>query len=450
MREARLPIESLDEDGRGVGQDGARTLHVAGALPGETVRAEVAHESPHEPRGWGRLLGILGAPSPERVSPACPAFGHCGGCALQHLAYPAQLAAKHARLVGALGATIEDVPVAAVVAAPAELGWRNRAKFVIGAAPDGRAGLVLGSFAPASHELVDMEGCQVPEPAIQAAVVALRAALEGTGLPAYDEATRSGELRYVILRANHEGRVLALVVARSGDGADALAGAAQRLCAARPELIGLVLQENASSGGGLLGERERVLAGAGELVDEVGGVRLSLSASAFFQVNRAQAARLYAHVADELGAAPGARLVDLYSGAGGIALTLAARGARVVGVESIGAAVDDARRSAAVAGLEGRVSFELGDAADGLARVPGPVDGLCVNPPRKGLSPAARAAIVAARPPLLVYVSCGPESLARDLAELASAGYRTSRVQPFDLMPGTPQVETVVTLHRVD
>jgi 23S rRNA (uracil1939-C5)-methyltransferase len=431
MREARLGIESLDEDGRGVGREAdGRALHVAGALPGESVRALVEHDSPHSPKSWGRLIAVEGAPSPDRVTPTCPGFGRCGGCTLQHLAYPAQLREKRARVERALGREVNPV-----VPSPAELGWRNRAKYVIG------PGLVLGSYAPASHQLVDMEGCRVPEPAVAALANAFRAALATSGLPPYDEKTRTGELRYLVLRANHAGQVLALIVVRSGAGEAVLAQIAGELVATHAELAGVVLQENASAGGAILGERERVLAGAGALADEVAGVRLELSASAFFQVNRAQAARLYAHVADELRARPGQRLVDLYSGAGGIALTLAARGARVVGVESIAAAVEDARRSGSTL-----ASFELGDAAAGLTHAIatlGGLDGLCVNPPRKGLAPAARQAIVAARPPRLVYVSCGPESLARDLAEL---GMRVDQVQPFDLMPGTPQIETVVTL----
>jgi 23S rRNA (uracil1939-C5)-methyltransferase len=453
MREARLAIDSLDEDGRGVGRtpDG-RTLHVSGALPGEHVHAAIEHESPHAARAWGHLLAVEGAPSPERVAPACPAFGRCGGCALQHLSYPGQRREKRARVQAALAAAgvLGAAEVAEVVASDATLGWRNRAKYVIGAAASGAPGaLVLGSFAPASHALVDMEGCRVPEGPVAALAPAFRAALEATGLPAYDEGSRAGELRYLVLRANHEGQVLALVVVRSGAGEAALAHVAAELVATHAELAGVVLQENTSEGGGILGGRERVLAGAGTLADVVGGVRLELSASAFFQVNRAQAARLYARVADELAAAPGARLVDLYSGAGGIALTLGARGARVIGVESIDAAVADARRSAAAAGLAERVTFERGDAADGLphaAAALGGLDGLCVNPPRKGLSASARRAVVAARPRRLVYVSCGPDSLARDLAELRAAGFAVRALQPFDLMPGTPQIETVATL----
>jgi 23S rRNA (uracil1939-C5)-methyltransferase len=155
-------------------------------------------------------------------------------------------------------------------------------------------------------------------------------------------------------------------------------------------------------------------------------------------------------VADELAAGPGTRAVDLYGGVGGIALTLAARGARTVGVESHAPATGDAIASAALSGLADRAAFLTADAADGLPRAAaqlGAVDALVVNPPKKGLSAAARAAVAALAPPRLVYVSCGPDSLARDLAELTrTTRLRPTRVLPFDLMPGTPQVETVVTL----
>jgi 23S rRNA (uracil1939-C5)-methyltransferase len=448
-QELAITIDGLDDAGRGVGAgpDG-RTLHVAGALPGERVRVAVEHASPHAPRAWGRALAVLGAPSPDRVAPACPAYGRCGGCELQHLAYPAQLAYKHGRVAAALAAVPGAPAPAPVEPSPRVLGYRNRSKYVL-VARGGR--LVRASFEPASHEPVNMAGCRVPEPPLDEVAAVLAATLEIAGLPAYDEQRHDGELRHLVVRADHEGRVLALVVTRSDAGRDALVAAAENARRARPELAGVVRQVNPARGGAILGGREEVLAGAGTLVDVIGDVTLRLGAASFFQVNRAQAAALYAHAAAEAGAAPGARVVDLYCGAGGIALTAARRGARVAGVEAQAAAVADATASAALSGLAAHASFLAGDAADGLpaaAAALGGVDALIVDPPRKGLSPAARRAIAALAPPRLVYVSCAPESLARDLVELAAHGYRAERARPFDLMPGTPHVETVVTLWR--
>jgi 23S rRNA (uracil-5-)-methyltransferase RumA len=426
--EVKARIDDLDDDGSGVGSAAGLEIHIAGALPGETVRARIEHRSPHAPRAWAMLLAREGPESEERVAPACPGHGACGGCALQHLAYPAQLTFKRRLVERALGVPVEDV-----VASPHELHYRNKAKYVIAPGPR------LGSYAPGSHRVVDMAGCQVPEEPIDAVARAAIRALDG--VPAYDERARTGELRYLVVRANRDGELLVVLVAASTGARPALARAARALRTERPDVRGVVLNVNGSTSGSLFGAADDVLDGAGALADRVGDVELELSARAFFQINRPQAARLYAEVARAAGARPGLRAVDLYSGVGGIALTLAQRGARVVGVEAYGDAVQDARRSAAANGLG--VDFIHADALFGLPealRRLGAIDVLVVNPPRKGLSAGGRAAVLQARPPRLIYVSCNPRTLGADLRTL---GYRVTWVRPFDLMPGTPHVETV-------
>lgn len=451
-RELALVIEALDDEGRGVGTADGRRVHVPGALPGETVRATVVHDSPHGVDSWATYAGLVGPPARDRVTPRCPGHGRCGGCTLQHLAYRAQLAFKRQRVERTLQAAgLAAVVVDDVVASPREYGYRNKAKYVIAPAPASTAGgpgdLQLGSWAPGTHELVPMAGCQVPEAPLDEIAQRALALCAAARLPAYDERTRTGELRYLVLRRSDLGRVLVIVVARSNTAHAPLTRLAIQLRAERPEVAGVVLEVNATTGGALFavdGE-EHVLAGAGTLVDTVGGIPLQLSARAFFQVDREQAARLYAAVAAAAGAAPGVRLIDLYCGVGGISLTLARAGATVVGVEAFGDAVDDARRSAAAAGLTAQARFEVGDVA--AARLTD-VDGVIVNPPRKGLSAAARAAVIALAAPRLIYVSCGPESLGRDLAAFVTAGWRITRVTPYDLLPGTPHIETLVTLQR--
>jgi 23S rRNA (uracil1939-C5)-methyltransferase len=433
--EASVRIDGLDEDGRGVGAAAGVEVHVVDALPGETVIARIDHTSPHAARAWGVRVRLASPPSTERVPPACPAFGRCGGCTLQHLCYPGQLTEKRRRVERALAAhpALAHVAVDDVVASPHELHYRNKAKYVVG--PGG----VLGSYAPATHDIVDMAGCRVPEEPIDAVAGTVRRELARAGVPAYDERARRGELRHVVVRANHEGRVLVVLVV-AAPPREALRRAAQAIRRAAPAVAGVVGNVNATTGGAIFGPTDVPLAGAAALADEIGGVRLELSARSFFQVNRAAAARLYDEVVRVVAPARGVRVVDLYTGVGGIALTLAARGADVLGVEANADAVADARRSAHALGLRAR--FAAGDAAAGLREH---ADVVVVNPPRKGLSEDARAAILAARPPRLVYVSCGPRSLGTDLAALAGA-YDVAGVRPFDLMPGTPQVETVVSL----
>jgi 23S rRNA (uracil1939-C5)-methyltransferase len=441
----RLRIDDLDDEGSGVGRADGLELHVAGALPGETVLARLAHRSPHAPRGWAELERLDGEPAAERVPPACPNHGRCGGCVLQHLAYPAQLSFKRRLVERALAThpSLARVPVQDVVAAPRELHYRNRAKYVL-AARDGR--LVLGSYAPGSHEVVDMAGCQVPEEPIDEVARAFARRLAAERVPAYDEATRRGELRHLVVRAGVDGDLLVVVVSRSSAPRAALARAARALRVELPAVAGVVLNLNPDPGNLIFGARDEPLDGAAALRDEVAGIPLELSARSFFQVNRAQAARLYAAVVDAARATRRARAVDLFCGAGAIALLLARAGARVRGVEIDADAVADARATAARLKLD--VGFHAGDAAAGLAaaaRDLGGLDVLVVNPPRRGLA-GALAAVKAAAPPRLIYVSCNPRTLAADLAALP--GYRVERVVPYDLMPGTPHVETLAVLSQ--
>ena len=444
-----VTIDALDDEGSGVGHADGRELHLPNALPGETVRARVLHASPHRGVDWGVCVEQVSPPSPLRVAPACPAFGQCGGCALQHLAYPAQLDEKRARVARALAsAGIRVPPVPVTIGSERLLGYRNRSKLVLAPGPAGT--IRWGSFAPASHHLVDMAGCRVPEaPMDELAAEVIRAA-EAAGLCAYDERDRSGELRHLVLRRTDTGRLLITIVAKDAAALPALRSIAESLCAARAEVAGVVAHLHARPGGAIFGADgvDVLLAGASEVEERVGGVRLMLSARSFFQVNRAQAARLYAAAA---AAAGSSRVVDLYSGAGGIALTCALGGATVVGVESLPAAVADAERSARASGLADTARFLVGDAADGLPRAAallGGVDAVVVDPPRKGLAPAARTAVLALAPPRLVYASCDPSSLARDLVALTAGGYRLTSLAPYDLFPGTPHVETLALLER--
>ena len=442
MPELETTIDRLDDHGVGLGETDGQTVHVAGALPPERWRVRVEHRSPHTGASFAQGITRLGAASPDRVTPACPAAGQCGGCRLQHLAYPEQLALKRRRVAGALAAAGIDANVLETLASPALVGYRNRAKYVLAASP---GGLVHGSYAPRTHRVVPMTGCQVPEAPLGAVADAFVTRLDAAGLKAYDESTRQGELRYLVLRRAVSGSMLAVVVTRSDDPRTRLAEVARHVAGAHPDLAGVVHDVNPTTGGALLSGRTRTLHGEPVVWDQVGPVPLRLSALAFAQVNRAQAARLYAAVAD---AARGTdRVLDLFSGAGGIALTLGHRGTPVLGIETSAAAVADARASARRAGLSELARFEACTAAEGFSRAQ-ESSVVVVNPPRKGLGAPLREALAASRIARLAYVSCGPDSLARDAQRLVDAGFIMGPVATFDLMPGTPEVESLAVFTR--
>jgi 23S rRNA (uracil1939-C5)-methyltransferase len=440
----------LDDEGAGVG--GARgegasaeqiRVHVAGALPGEQVTATVDHVSGQRPDAWARLER-LEVPSPARRPPACRAFGACGGCVLQHLDYPAQLAWKTARVRRALDAhpTLAAVAVAACVPSPRPLGYRNRSKLVCARA-GGR--LVLGAYAPRSHAVVDLAGCRIAEPPLDDVATTLRDLLEDAGVAPYDERTLTGDLRYVVLRASHAGEVLAVWVAARAALPDA-AALARRFRAARPEVAGVVLEVNRSRGNVIHGPgaEQRVLDGAAAIEERVGGVRLRLSARAFFQANRQVATLAYGAIARAVASRPGERVLDLYAGAGGIALTLAPAAGEVIGVEEHAAAVADAEASAALNGAA-NARFVAGDAATAL-RALDRADVVVLNPPRKGCGAAVLGEVARLRPRAVAYLSCDPDTLARDLAVMLAHGYAVRAVTPFDMLPHTPHVEALAAL----
>jgi 23S rRNA (uracil1939-C5)-methyltransferase len=438
-----LACDDLDDEGAATATHEGARVHVACALPGERVLATITHVSSHRPEAWARLDELEQA-SPERRAPACPAYGSCGGCVLQHLDVAAQLAWKAARVRQALAkhAGLAGVAVAPAVASPRELGYRNRSKLVASGA---RGRLVLGAFAPRSHDVVDLAGCRLAEPPLDDVAAAVRAAADAAGVAPYDEATLTGDLRHVVLRANHAGQVHAILVTARAEasGLPALAGA---LRAARPEVVGVVQNVNPTRGNVIFGDETRALDGAATLEERVGSARLRLSPGAFFQANREVAALAYAAIARDVTPRAGDVVVDAYGGVGGIALTLAPAAGEVLGIEEHAAATADATAGAALNGAA-NARFVTGDVATRLRDVLR-ADVVVLNPPRKGCSPAALAEVARLHPRVVAYLSCDPDTLARDLAALGERRLRVRSVTPFDMMPHTPHVEALAILDR--
>jgi 23S rRNA (uracil1939-C5)-methyltransferase len=459
----RIAVTCADLDDQGACVTAPPRVHVAGALPGERVTATVAHVSRHTSDAWAELEAIETA-SADRRAPACRAFGACGGCVLQHLAYDAQLDWKRRRVAHALadlplgklpGADPSPVPlaVAACVASPRSLGYRNKSKLVA-ARLDGR--LIFGAYAPRSHEVVDLAGCRIAEAPHDDTATALRSLFDQAGVSPYDERTSTGDLRHVVLRSNRYGQVLAVwVVARPLQGGEALARAFR---ADRPEVLGVVEHQNRARGNAIFahdsqddpGDQDRILAGIDAIEDRIDvgehALRLRLSPRAFFQTNREVAGLAYAAIASGLGINAGDRVVDAYSGVGAIALTLARDAAEVIGIESHAGAVADASASAELNGIT-NARFVASDAARALATVDR-ADVVVLNPPRKGCPTAVLAEVARLAPRTIAYLSCDPGTLARDLTWLAARGYQTGSVTPFDMLPHTPHVETLALVAR--
>jgi 23S rRNA (uracil1939-C5)-methyltransferase len=338
--------------------------------------------------------------------------------------------------VAALAATMPAAPatiVDPVTPALAPIGYRVQTKLMVG----GTRRVVLGLYAPGSHRILDVSGCPLHDPLLQRTIPAVRTALVEEGVPIHARG-RAG-VRYVLLRASlDEARVLVTLVS-SRLPLPNVARLARRLRTSVP-LAGLLVNENPTSGNVILGPTTERIWGEAVLRERYGAVTIAAGPTAFVQANTCMASTIYAAIAAAADLDGRARVLDLYCGVGGIALTLAPRAAVVLGVEEVAAAVDAARANAERARVS-HARFVAGRVEDVLATVAEAVDVVTLNPPRKGCAAGVAAGIVRLSPRRVLYLSCNPESFARDAAMLVGGGYTLERIQPFDLLPQTEHVE---------
>jgi len=445
--ETEVDVVDLNHDGEGVARtrDGF-VLFVPEALPGERARVLMTRVRPRY--GEARLLGVLET-TPERVQPACPAAGVCGGCALQHWEYAAQAAWKEEAVRQALKriAGLERVPVLPILAMERPFGYRNKAQYPVGLR-DGR--VVVGFYRRRSHEIVPTDDCLIQHPLAVAVARAARDGLEKLGISVYDEATHTGFARHLVVRVSFSREeVMAILVTRERAFPQAEAWV-DELRRRVPGLVSVVQNINPARTNVIMGEESLVLWGKDHLVESLGRRQFIISPNSFFQVNPVQARRLYELVAEYAELCPGDVLWDVYCGTGSIGIYVAGDGVRLRGVERVAAAVEDARQNARRNGLED-ARFEVGTAEEVLPRWMNEeerADVVVLDPPRSGCDAVTLDAVVACEPRRIVYVSCNPATLARDLAHLTGKGYRVVKVQPVDMFPHTPHVECVALVTR--
>lgn len=450
-------VIGLSHEGEGVGRVEGYTLFIHGALPGERVRVRVSELK----KQYGRadLLRVLEA-SPDRISPACPIYERCGGCQLQHMSYDAQLRWKRQMVVdqleriGKLRVAAADGEEQGVVVHPTlgmQDAWRYRNKVQV---PIGEqeGGLVGGFYMRESHTIVEMEQCLLQHEASDATVGRVKAIARELGVTGYDPVRHEGLLRHVVVKHAAATGETMVVLVLNGDTLPREAEWVARLREAVPGLVSLCLNVNPERTSQVFGETTRVLWGREVLYDAIGTTRFAISARSFYQVNPVQTEALYATALRYAGLTGRESVVDAYCGIGTISLFLAPHAREVYGVELVPEAVDDARANAELNGIR-NVRFACGKAEEVLPawrEQGGACDVVVVDPPRKGCDSRLLETIHALRPPRVVYVSCNPATLARDLRVLEDGGYRTVEVQPVDMFPWTAHVECVIGLQRIE
>lgn len=441
-----VSISGLSHDGQGVARLSERVVFVPGALPGETVRIRLTHRAR---RHWLAELEQVLTPAPERQRPPCILADHCGGCSLQHCNDAGQQQWKHQKVVDAIQRIAHlDTVVSPLMAAPERLGYRNRAIIPLERCEDGR--LRAGFYRQGSHRIVNMNHCPVLDPRLDGLIAPLKADLEATDWPVDRDCRDGGGLRHLALRlGSHTGELLITLVS-SHDALEGLEILAAQWMARWPALVGVCLNLQPLPTNTLLGPETRVVAGRGWVQERFAGLALRIAADTFFQVHTHQAERVVPLVLSALSGLPSGVMVDAYCGIGTYSLPVAAAGWQVHGIELSPEAVHQAKANARENGLADRASFEAAVVAECLGEHLHHCDVLLLDPPRKGLDNATMTAIVEQPPAHLLYLSCDPATLARDLAQLVERGrYSVERLQPIDFFPQTSHVETLAVLRRL-
>lgn len=425
----QITADSIAPSGHGVGTTDGLEVQVIDLLPGESAACSIEHRSQHKNVAWARIQKRTSALSEHRVSPHCPAFGRCGGCAWQHLSYPEQLRAKHATLEKVLARSVAP-PIASQTTA-----YRNVGKYV-----PAKIGSVvgLGAYLPRTHEFVSTLGCQAVVPSIDAVAKVVARALEDGAISLYDEKKHTGCLRHVVIRAGEKGIYVSLVTAEPGD---VVTLATQIITRSTIPIEGISEFRNEKQNNLIFHGSPNLAAGAPTLgVQTYDGIDIALPPNSFWQVNTPQAHKLVSTVKEWTADATG--VLDLFCGAGAISLPLAKSGISVQGFDITQTAIEAANQAAARHHLDAHYTV-----SDLYSISPEQnIDTWICNPPRKGLGNKVTAAILKCAPSNLVYISCNPTSLANDLVNLARV-YQVQKIQSFDFMPGTPHIETAALLH---
>ena len=438
----RAHIDGYSSEGLGIARIDGQVVFVHGAVRGETCDVLVMKVLKNAAFG---KIAALAEPSPARRQPDCPYYGRCGGCDFRHMSYEEELWAKRARVQDALtrigGA---EVTVEEILGAEQPLHYRNKSIYPISPAGE------VGFYRARSHQVVHVEHCLIQKPEADALAQAVRDYIARFRVEPYNEATGRGLLRHLYVRTSCRGESLACLLV-NGSRLPHEQELVDMLRAAVPGVCGVVLGENTRRGNAILGDRYRTLWGRDYLTDTLCGLELRLSVPSFYQVNHDQAQRLYEKALEYAGLTGRELAVDLYCGAGTITQVLARRARHVIGGEIVPEAIRDAKDSARRNGVE-NVEFLCGDASRLAAELrqrglrP---DVICVDPPRKGLAPDVVEAAASMTPGRIVYVSCDPATLARDVARFAPLGYCPVRACAVDLFPGTAHIETVCLLSKL-
>lgn len=461
---AAVKITDIGVNGEGIGKVDGYTLFIKDAVIGDTVEAKVMKAKKNY--GYARLMKVL-SPSPDRVTPRCAFARKCGGCQIQEMSYGRQLAFKEQKVrgnlerIGGFSKDLLDRVMEPVLGMEEPFGYRNKAQFPFGTDKEGNP--VTGFYAGRTHDIIPNTDCALGAPENREILEIILGFMKKYQISPYDENTGNGLIRHALIRCGSSTGEIMVCLVVNGEEIPHVDALIDRL-AEMPGMTSITLSPNTRRTNVIMGDSFKVLWGQGYITDYIGNIKYQISPLSFYQVNPIQTEKLYSLALEYADLKGGETVWDLYCGIGTISLFLAQKAGKVYGVEIIPQAIDDARKNAEINGIE-NAEFFVGKAEEVLPRwyqenegaeavfrgerSRGRADVIVVDPPRKGCDEALLDTIVKMQPERVVYVSCDPATLARDLKVLCGKGYELEKVRAVDMFPMTVHVETVVLMSRV-
>jgi len=440
-------IVDYTHEGLGIAKVDNYPVFIEGAIKGEEVEFEVVKTG--KKFSTGKLMKVL-KESPNRVEIKDDIYAQSGTMNLQHLSYEAQLAFKKEQVENVFRkiAKMPEVPIFDTIGMESPYEYRNKAQVPV---REINGELATGFFRKHSHDLVPLDDFIIQDPKIDQAIAKVREILQGFRISGYNESKDSGDLRNIIVRRGHfTGDIMIVLVTRRKKLPNSHA-IIQKITEEIPDVVSIIQNINLKKTNLVFGDDSKVLYGEDYYTDQLFGFTFKISHRSFFQVNSVQTEKLYQTALDYAGLEGNETVIDAYSGIGTLSLSLAKQAESVQGIEIVKDAVDNAKENAEINGID-NVEFSLGKAEDwmvGKAQAGMKADAVFVDPPRKGLAEEFVHAVLELEPEKIIYVSCNPSTLARDVKRLADGGYKAIKVQPVDLFPQTYHVEAVVLLERI-
>ena len=441
----RVTIEDLSSDGLGVGHSDGMAFFIKDTVIGDEVEAKIMKMK--KTYGYARMTKLL-VPSPDRIEARCPVARQCGGCQIQSMSYPAQLRFKENKVRNNLMriGKFENPPMEPIIGMDTPFRYRNKAQFPIGYSRDGRR--IAGFYAGRTHAIIECKDCLLGARVNQEILETVLSHMEQFQIEPYEEQTGKGLLRHVMTRVGHStGEIMVCLVVNGTKlpHEEALIAALTGISG----MASVTLNTNTEKTNVIMGRKQRLLWGRPYIEDTIGAVRFRISPLSFFQVNPLQTEKLYGKALEYAGLTGEETVWDLYCGIGTISLFLAQRAKKVCGVEIVPAAIEDARKNAALNGFT-NAEFFVGKAEEVLPekyKTEGiTADVIVVDPPRKGCEESVLTTMIQMQPKRIVYVSCDSATLARDLKYLCENGYTLQKYCPVDMFGNSVHVETVVLL----